>query len=198
MPPPAFIVAALVADSALPVSSRGRVGILWRVLVTEIAVRLAEVRAHRQALVKRAALWVEQFLQRLYLRRSLCNRVRLEAGNLGEIAYGVRDAFYRYLTRDSRIPSLHLLRSPSTVGRFVVSVIVDSVYGISERTLAHVRRKCNEAFAPSFADGYSPTTVVAILPVIGVVATAAHVAPRSIERMFILERHARIMRSAIK
>jgi hypothetical protein len=78
-------------------------------------------------------------------------------------------------------PVFVLLRPcrPSTVGRFVVSVVVDAVKRQTGWLLAHVSEKVFKAVQPSVAHGYAAATVVFKFFDVWIVAARFHVGPRA-------------------
>lgn len=86
------------------------------------------------------------------------------------------------------VPVIGLLmdRSPSTVFRRIVTVIVDSVYAVFGRwSFTHVRKEGREAVRaiPSDAHGYSASTVPMVVRSVCVGAALPHVAPNMIQRV---------------
>lgn len=196
--PATHLVSPLLANSALAIASRSRVRVLWRVLVSEVAMRLSEVRAHGQAFVENSLLTVEKFLERAYLLCSGSYGVRLEAGNLREQSHRVRDPLDGH---EPAIPSISLLSGhagPAAVVRLVIAVVIDAVKRIPGWARPHVLRKGWKTLPPSIAYGNPASAVVPVLGVGLEVATPTHIAPDAVKRMFVLERHDRIIGHAIK
>lgn len=194
---PTLFVSPPHALAALPIPSGSRIGVLLGVLVAVVAVRLAKVRAHCQPFVKDAASRIKQFLQRGYLFRPLPDRIGLEAGQLGQMRDGVGDAIHCDVPGIAPVSLLGLHASPAAVAGLVIAFVVDPVKGEAVRTRPHVLRKGGEAFAPTVTDLYPASAVVPALPVVRVIAATAHIAPNTVQRMFVLEGHNDIMPTAI-
>ena len=75
------------------------------------------------------------------------------------------------------IPGLLSQRGPTTIPRFIVTVIVDSVERLVFGGLPHIGEKILEGLSPTVTDRYAPTAVKRIEPPIGVVAPLNHSMP---------------------
>lgn len=77
---------------------------------------------------------------------------------------------------------------PSTIFGTVVARIVDSFQGVlKRRALAEIAIETLERLAPTLADGNAPRSIVAVIPILGVIATPLHIVP---DAVFISVRHA--------
>lgn len=108
------------------------------------------------------------------VRRHRANRFHLFRSEAGEMAsFATR--------RRSRSPVSNLLRprGPAAVGWFVMPVHVDAVERCANRAWPHIAQECGEVL-PFVADSYAATAVIRIRRVAGLLASGAHVQPRTV------------------
>jgi len=82
------------------------------------------------------------------------------------------------ITLNSLIVRLFFICSPSTICRFVIAVIVDSINAVTRaRLFTHVFQECLKAITPSVAHRYASSSVILIRNAILGIASLLHACP---------------------
>lgn len=192
------LISAFLADTTLAVSGWRRIGIFWRIFVTEIAMSFAEVRAHSKALIEYSALRVKNFLESFALLCSIHQSICLESRNFGKNSGLIGNSFYNYKARVSTIKTLFLAGSPTTILRRIRSIIVNTLDSKSIRTFTHILNEGSKTILPAKTNGNATPAIVSIMRRGWNIATASDSRPDGIKRMLIFEWHGEIIMNTIK
>lgn len=192
------MVPSALAYTALPIPCWRPVGVLRRVFMAVVAVRLAEIRAHCQTLSVHAMRRVEQFVESFAFSSSIHERVSLKAGKLCKQGRLVFDPLDHDLAGVRFVERLIFTRYPAAIRWFVMAVVVDSLKRIAGRALPHVLDEGSKAVTPAITN-LNPAATIAV-EVLGawVKAPAFDAFPHSVEGVLIFEWHTSIMHQSIK
>lgn len=114
---------------------------------------------------------------------------RVKSGVYGILAnpgnfFGLCNSNHFAINRNKYIGALvailELARHPLAILLAVWSVIVDAVYCVAFRAIAHVAEKSLKGIAPFLADGNPSASVVWIVRALRLVASAAHISPKPV------------------
>ncbi len=95
----------------------------------------------------------------------------------------------------SGIQRLFSSRRPSTISRFVISIVVDSIKRKAERPIAHIRTKLLKASSPwrnatpLFANRNTATTPILVVRAVRIGAALNHACPSVVKRLFCFVSH---------
>lgn len=83
--------------------------------------------------------------------------------------------------RSSTVSCLHRCRRPADVTRFVATIIVDSIEGVSARwPRPHVAQKRHEIALPFSTDPNSTAAIIRVLRIVRIVAASFHTCPNNV------------------
>jgi len=153
---PALILPNLVADPALPMSSRSAIGVFLSVFVSAIAMCFSKVWTHGQPLVEDVLFRVNNFCESIKFVCSIEDGVRFKTAHFRKNRGLVFDALNGHDPRNTGVEHLVFPRCPSAILGAVIPVRVDSFKREFIGTLPHVLHEGREAGNPPFADSNPP------------------------------------------
>lgn len=116
--------------------------------------------------------------------KSITQTVEMQSSSSGPLRQREAFAIQREQPVASGVLRILLAASPSTISRFVISIVVWVAVQliVAGRTLAHVSKKVSEGLSPSRANRYAATAVLCVLFVFGIFASLNHCPPNHVFR----------------
>lgn len=118
---------------------------------------------------------------------SFNNCIGFETVFFSYICRNIRLAFNNNFSDYTLISLLFFFCSPAAIGRPIISVIVNSINGISRWFYSHILCK-SVKIKPSFAYGNTPSTIIFPLTERWIITTVMHSFPRIVKRMLAFSR----------
>ena len=178
-PSPSFVNMGVFCRKFMPIFAMGHGSFFSPACLT----------AKRKTAFKNFAFFIYKFIKSFCSFGSINNSVVFKTIFLSNIANKVLNIINRYFFSNSAISLLFFTTRPFAILWSVIAIIINSVYGITLRSIAHIGNKLIKIVYPLVANFNTSATVIWVMFIVKVIASCLHALPNLVKRVWIFKRH---------